>query len=188
MIFSHWRESNLVTKRRVCCSSRFGEPPKPEVIRERLKKLRAYRWSSYRQYVGVAGRQEWMHMGAILSCFGTGLDRRKAYRQYVEEEIRAGQQESPWEELRAGFALGGEEWIEKIGKLVKCNPQEQSGLKQLERTVGLEAIQKRLQRRRAKLGRTSSIEREIRGAMPRFACAAKNLADLSRAGPLGGRY
>ena len=116
-------------------------------------------------------------MDEVLSRFGTDLEKKKAYRQYVEEAIRAGQQELPWEELRAGFALGGEEWIKKIGKLLKGNPYEQSGLKQLGKTVDLGRSRKWLPRKKARLGRTLSIEREIGGAMPRFC--------LRGEGPLG---
>lgn len=47
--------------------------------------LRAYRWSSYREYIRTAKRKEWMTYGAVEAHVEDVMSRRRgAYRMYVE--------------------------------------------------------------------------------------------------------
>jgi len=134
----------------------LGDAPTRDMVRERLKALRTYRWSSYRQYVGSAKPMQWLHTETVLPRFGRNRQ-ASAYRQFVEESIRAGRDESPWEELKAGFVLGSGEFVEKSGKLLKGNPREQPGLRKLAQAVSLNQIARAVSDMKGKNGRISSI-------------------------------
>ena len=92
-------------------TKRFKGKPKGEVVRA----LRAYRWSSYRAYAGLARREKWMcHESLesqVLSRFGKG---RGTYRRYVESGLA--ESEAEWRELLAvgGMAVGSAEFLEEV--------------------------------------------------------------------------
>jgi REP element-mobilizing transposase RayT len=131
------RKHGLDKRARAADQQGLGEAPTKEAIRARLKVLAAYRWSSYRDYAGSSPGPAWLHTDEMLSRFHGS---RNAYRQYVEEAIRADLRESPWEELKAGFILGGEELLERVGRLLKGDAREQPGLNRLTKVAKLEAI------------------------------------------------
>jgi REP element-mobilizing transposase RayT len=110
-----------------------------EMVRERLKALSSYPWSSYRNYFQGKG-PSWLHREAILSRFGRGARSRALYRRYVEEAIRSGHEESPLEEVKAGFVLGGEEFLEEIRARIRGDAREQPGLKEIVRPLHFEDI------------------------------------------------
>jgi REP-associated tyrosine transposase len=89
----------------------WGEQVSAEMVKERLKALSSHRWSSYPSYVRGKG-PSWLHRESVLSCFGHGARARVLYPRYVEEAIRSGHAESPLEEVKAGFVLGGEECLQ----------------------------------------------------------------------------
>ena len=85
-----------------------GSAPGEGMVPERLRRLRGYRWSSYRAYVGLARRPDWLDCARVLELGGGRVDPRGGkYRAYVEKEVRDGLPMSPWEELRDRVALGG---------------------------------------------------------------------------------
>jgi putative transposase len=108
-------------------------PPDPEQIRERIQKLRQYRWSSYRSYLGLDSKPEWLICADVLS-FGGGEkgQERHCYRQYAESAIREGLASSPWEELKEQVILGGAEFMNQIRGYVSGDKLEQRGIKRLE--------------------------------------------------------
>jgi len=93
----------------------FGAPPKPEIVKERVKALRAYRWSSYRSYIGREKKPEWLTCLKVLELGGKGTlaQRQEAYRRYVEEAVREGLADRPWEEAIGGLVLGSREFLAK---------------------------------------------------------------------------
>lgn len=109
-----------------------GVPPDAKGVRERIERLRSYRWSSYRAYVGMVQRPGWLECGRILE-WGGGKERERSrnYREYVESAVREGLTKSPWEELREQVVLGGEEFLQQLRGAIKGNPREQRGIKAL---------------------------------------------------------
>ena len=58
--------------------------PRPAVVRERMALLRAHRWSSYRSYLGLTVKPEWLECDEILSLGGGQKgEQRRRYREYV---------------------------------------------------------------------------------------------------------
>lgn len=101
--------------------------PDPEGVRERIEYLRNYRWSSYRSYIGLEKEPDWLETGTVLALGGgRGLkEQRRVYRQYVEEAVREGWVESPWEELISGLVLGGKEFVAGLRQGLKGTAREQ---------------------------------------------------------------
>ena len=93
-------------------------PPSGEVVRERLKRLREYRWSSYRAYVGQEQAPAWLNCQRVLELGGRGSwpARQRAYERYAEEAVRAGLAARPWEQLVGGLLLGSREFVAKTRK------------------------------------------------------------------------
>jgi len=114
---------------------RLGADEKPNAgeVRERIERLRAYRWSSYRAYVGLTRGPGWLQVNTVLKGIGNGslAERRKAYRQYVETAVREGLRESPWEALEAQMVLGTKSFLERICRGVRGDEKEQPALKWL---------------------------------------------------------
>lgn len=112
----------------------LGPPPSPEVVRERLQRLRRFRWSSYRAYVGYDKAPPWLECQTILARVGHGSLRRRqqAYQDYIEDAVREGMPESPWEQLVAQVVLGGEEFVQRLRRQVKGDAQEQPSLTRLQ--------------------------------------------------------
>lgn len=59
-----------------------------DAVKNAVKELRAYAWSSYREYIGLAKRKEWMTYAAVeehvRGAFG---NRAGAYRDFVERGL-----------------------------------------------------------------------------------------------------
>src|SRR5947209_8446186 len=69
-----------------------GEPATKELVRERLRRLRMYPWSSYRAYAGYATAPKSLEMDEVLGSFGgrSRRGKRQALRAFTEEAIREG--------------------------------------------------------------------------------------------------
>ena len=92
-----------------------GELPAKEVVAQRLRILRGYRWSSYRAYVGLAKKPDWLCCEEVLRRGGGSVAERIAnYRRYVEDQVRLGQMPGPWEELRDRIFLGSAEFVTRL--------------------------------------------------------------------------
>lgn len=107
-----------------------GEKPDPQVVAARIERLGQYRWSSYRAYVGRQPASEWLSRETVLSLGGK-RGQAAAYRRYVEEAVREGLEERPWESLEEGVVLGERGFVERIGKCLRGNEREQRGLRGL---------------------------------------------------------
>jgi hypothetical protein len=92
-----------------------GALPEDLLLKQRIKSLRAYPWSSYRAYLGLAPRPEWLSCEEVLRLGGgSANDQKGRYREYVEDQVREGLQRKPWEELQDQTFLGGAQFIEKV--------------------------------------------------------------------------
>jgi putative transposase len=116
--------------------SRVGaaEAPNAAVVRERIARLRRYRWSSYRAYVGLAKAPAWLRCADVLEMVGgkAGRAQREAYRDLIESAVRQGLGKSPWERLTEGVVLGGAEFVRKMGRGLRGDAREQTGLRRLQ--------------------------------------------------------
>jgi putative transposase len=106
--------------------------PDPRSVQDRIARLRRYRWSSYRAYVGLGKRPEWLECERVLELGGGKKEeRRRNYREYVELAVREGLEKSPWEALQDQVVLGGEKFLQKLREHISGNAREQRGAKRL---------------------------------------------------------
>ena len=83
--------------------------PDPRQVEERLERLRRYRWSSYRAYIGSAPTPEWLETGEVGRRHRDNQpDWREHYRKYVEGAIRQGLETTGiWSELKEEISHRG---------------------------------------------------------------------------------
>jgi hypothetical protein len=103
-----------------------GEVGSQEVKRA-IDHLRKYRWSSYRAYLGLVKPPPWLGCDDILRMVGgrRGREQRMAYRKYVEDAVRRGAIESPWDALKGHLVLGSRNFVEEVRRLIKGPDREQ---------------------------------------------------------------
>ena len=105
-----------------------------------VERLADYRWSSYRAYAYEKRAPEWLNTEVILSQLVNAGDRHHVYRKnaqkYAKEESRL------WENLRHGFILGSERFVESIKAryLPETPHKEVPHQKSLARDVDVERI------------------------------------------------
>jgi putative transposase len=91
---------------------------------ERRKRLRAWRWSSYRSYSGLARPQPWMNEERVLGEMrGRDKGRRLRYRRFVEEGL-VREIEDPLEAVKWQAALGGEGFLRKLRDRLKGRKEQ----------------------------------------------------------------
>jgi REP element-mobilizing transposase RayT len=119
-----------------------GATPTAKLVRERIERLRAYRWSSYRAYVGLEPAPAWLSRQSVLELLGgkPGAKQRQAYREHVESAVRPGLPESPWEKVIGQVILGGREFVRGLRGKLTGNAREQPGLRKLTRRPKLEDV------------------------------------------------
>ena len=139
------RVKGLGLDKRTRRAARVGIEPEVsrDLVKQRLKVLREFGWSSYHAYTGRAKAPEWLDRDLILarSCRGTVTEQEQAYRRFVEEAVREGIEDSPWEKLVGQVALGSAEWVRKLCANLpgRKREQPQSGLIQ-ERPMLAQAV------------------------------------------------
>ena len=93
-----------------------------EQIRVRLGRLRGYRWSSYRAFVGLAVPPKWLAVNAVLEKGGADTEQRaQSYRRYVENQVKQGRFDAPWEELQDRIVLGGASFLVNLKKQIQSS-------------------------------------------------------------------
>lgn len=129
------RIEHLGLGKRARRADRLGVRGKPDAVkvRERIALLRRYRWSSFRAYVGWTREPDWLESRVMLGKMGgrSLAEQRKRYRVYVEEAVREGLRESPWERMLGGVILGGKEFAREIGRKVRGERREVPQMKGL---------------------------------------------------------
>jgi putative transposase len=123
------RVKGLGLDKRTRRGARLGLTPaaSEEVVRERLKVLRDFRWSSYPAYVRRQEPPKWLDRKLILerSCRGSLADQEQAYRKFVEQAIRDGHEDRFWENLLGQVALGSKDWLKRLQKRLSGQNREQ---------------------------------------------------------------
>ncbi len=75
-----------------------------------VTKPEEYRWSSYADYIGIRKSPEWLKTSLILDYFGTGEERFRKYRKFVEE-LLGSDYDSPFNSVVASTILGSESFV-----------------------------------------------------------------------------
>jgi len=84
----------------------FRTPTQPEVG-ERLKRLRQYRWSSYRAYAGFEPAAAWLEIEALLERAHRQAGQRQAqFRADIQARLTSGVEASKIEQIRDAVAVG----------------------------------------------------------------------------------
>jgi putative transposase len=111
----------------------MASQPDAKQVAERLERLRRYAWSSYRAYVGRAKKPQGLTTRRVLEMVGGRgwAEQQRAYQRLVEEAVREGVAESPWERLEAGMVLGGQEFVDHMRRHLRGDEREQPQLRQL---------------------------------------------------------
>lgn len=123
--------------------------PTVEQVRERLKRLRAYQWSSYRAYAGYSLAPEWLTCNEL---WGRARRRKRgtvaeSYRKMAEGWIRQEEKaERYWDRLKAGMAIGSTAFLERLRARVKGDKREQKEIRQWKRLVPFERVVKAVER------------------------------------------
>lgn len=116
--------------------------PSAELVAERLKALRAYRWSSYPGYAGYREPLGWVWREPLARLCGGNTDeeRRAGLREYTEARARQGVWEPPWERLVDGVVLGTIAFAQSLHQQACGNPREQKALRASAPTASWEQI------------------------------------------------
>jgi putative transposase len=121
----------------------LAEAASPAVVRERIRRLRQYRWSSYRAYAGWESGPNWLTREAVLRSLA-GAEARSQwalrYREFVEAALRDGLAESPWERLQGQVLGGGAEFMNRMRRLARGDAKEQAGLRALRARPTLDTV------------------------------------------------
>jgi hypothetical protein len=125
----------LGQKQRAASRAGAASAPDPKQVRERLERLRRYRWSSYRAYIGSGQSPPWLECGQIgRRQRGSKAEQRERYRQYVEGAIRQGLETTGvWGELKAGAILGSGRFVQGVRDRLTGDRQEQRAAHRLKK-------------------------------------------------------
>jgi REP element-mobilizing transposase RayT len=89
--------------------------PTPDEVRERLKRLRAYRWSSYRAYAGYAPKPAWLETATLLTRAHREAARQQArLRADVQARLTHGVDAGRAERLREAVAIGSAAFVRRL--------------------------------------------------------------------------
>src|SRR5439155_26797294 len=93
------------------------QKPSPQLVQQRLKLLRSYRWSSYPMPV-TPKRPAVLRGGAFLWRRQARAPRQE-YRRYVQQAVCEGYVQRPWEGLVGQAVLGSRNFIEELTERVR---------------------------------------------------------------------
>ena len=125
---------------RVLEAQGFREPTKEEVS-ERLRRLRAYRWSSYRAYAGYCAAPSWLTTEVLLGqCGGGAAQQRASYRAETKQRLTYGVPESRAERLRDGVAIGSEAFARRIREALGEDLDGLQQKRELRRRISVEEV------------------------------------------------
>lgn len=105
--------------------------PGAQLVAERLRTLREFRWSSYRGYAGYTAPLAWVWQEPLARLCGGGNpeQRRAGLRQYTQRAVRQGELEPPWARVTDGIALGSAAFAERLRREARGNAREQRSLR-----------------------------------------------------------
>jgi hypothetical protein len=91
------------------------QAPRREEVTERLRRLREYRWSSYRAYAGYEPAPVWLETGELLRrAHRQAARQREQFRADVQERLTHGVEAGRIERMRDAVAVGSAEFGRRI--------------------------------------------------------------------------
>jgi putative transposase len=132
----------LSKRQRAADRAGVGEVPAPEVVAERLRVLRQWKWSSYPAYAGYAPAPDWLTREPLGHLCGgrSGKERQAALRAYTEQALRQGLPERPWERLIGGVVLGSAAFARRLRQQTTGKGREHARVRALQGGVSWERI------------------------------------------------
>jgi len=136
-----------------------------EGIKENLKAVEDYPWSSLKGYLYRRKKMSWVIYDKILEYVQRS---QRRYREYIEEGLRKGVS-TPWEEIQGQVVLGGEEfWEEMKGRIKRRggDEREQPSLRIVEKEDSggiLNEVARVFKTEREKLEKKWTRKRDERG-------------------------
>jgi putative transposase len=118
--------------------SNGSEDPSAQQMEGMRKALIEYRWSSFRAYAGLVARPRWLDIEETLSELpGRTLRLQQlGYREHFAEMLGTGEFGVGWKEtLVTELALGSEDFVNRVRRLIKGDRNEQKPVRQLERVL-----------------------------------------------------
>jgi REP element-mobilizing transposase RayT len=105
-----------------------------------VKRLGDYPWSSYLAYAYGKPKPEWLKTERLLSQMPHAKDRYRTYRESAQRHAK--EEAGLWENLRHGFILGSQSFVEHIRSrfLPECAHADIPEQKRLARDVDLEQV------------------------------------------------
>lgn len=118
--------------------------PTAEQVAERLARLRAYGWSSYRAYAGYVERPAWLETEALLRHAHHDEPRRAAaYRREARRMLSHGVDPGRVERLRDAVAIGSAVFAAQMREWASAGPLDGvSGKRDLRRRVPAERVRR----------------------------------------------
>jgi REP element-mobilizing transposase RayT len=122
--------------------------PAAELVEDRLKTLRQYRWSSYPGYAGYGQPLNWVWREPLARLCGgnTDQERRGALREHTEGAARQCVVEPPRQRLVGGVVIGTVGFAEELRQQARGNPREQKPLRAVTQTASWDQIVAALER------------------------------------------
>jgi REP element-mobilizing transposase RayT len=111
-------------------------------VKDRLKQLRNYQWSSYPDYIRETTRYSWLNHHEVLTYFGgDNPGGRKAYARFVESGLSL-DIPTPLEKGKGHGIIGDKSFIEKISAryFKSMEKREVPALRKIERQINPERI------------------------------------------------
>ena len=120
-------------------AGRLGKKAAPDdLVRQRLEKLRNYRWSSYRAYAGYENGPEWLIVDDLLKRTS---GQSAKYRKEVQTLAGEGRDPDQVEKLTGKLVVGTDEFIRELKKkATRVLGRETPGKKYSRRVIEFEEI------------------------------------------------
>ena len=131
-------------KRGRVAESKGWREPTVDQATERLRRLREYRWSSYRAYAGYAPAPGWLEVNELLQQAHRELSRRQAaYRLDARRMLCQGVEPVRVERLRDAVAIGSAEFARRLRRDVPVGPLDGiEGKRDLRRRVPVARVRR----------------------------------------------
>jgi len=141
--------------------------------KERRKRLRTYRWSSYRGYAGLAKQDAFVSEELVLGEFGgrTVQGDKLRYRRFVEKGLLR-EIENPFEAVQWQMVLGSEALVQKVKDKLRSKPDHRREVTALRRSAKTTEPRALVSRVAARYG--MSVNKLLRESV--YGSEARNLA------------
>ncbi len=137
------RAFSLNHRARAAARVGIGRKPTKEEVEERLKKLRSWKWSSYRFYAGYNKAPDWLYMEELLGrASRVEKDQKKEYRRHLQDILKQGGDTTVRERVVDAVAIGSAEFVRRIKEfgISGAMSRETSQKRSIRRRVGMDDV------------------------------------------------